>query len=248
MKPLIISNWKMNFTLNEAIEYLENIPDSGSNYNRIFAPPSSYLSYISKTFPNITLCSQDVSIYSDFGAYTGENSSKILRSSGVKFAIIGHSERRDHLKETNSIVRIKSQNCIQEAITPIICVGESLDARKNGSYKDFILNQLEASIPTESFNNTKQLNDSDDSMAKLIIAYEPLWSIGSGIIPQIDEISEIISLIKNEFGSGNLEKILSVVYGGSVNKNNLKNIIKIDGLSGVLVGSASLKSDFFEGL
>ena len=245
MKPLIISNWKMNFTLKEAIEYLSNISDEETNYDRIFASPSIYLSYLSKTFPNFIFAAQDVSIYNDFGAYTGETCSKMLASSGINYAIIGHSERRKYLKENNSIVRIKSQNCIQEHVTPIICIGESLETRKDATYKEFILNQAKKSIPMNAFDkNTSHENRNPT----LIIAYEPLWSVGTGMVPHIDEIAEIISLLKNEFAIGDLEKKLAIVYGGSVSKDNLKNILKIDQLSGVLVGSASLDPDFFKNL
>ncbi|NBU53397.1 MAG: triosephosphate isomerase, partial [Alphaproteobacteria bacterium] len=130
--------------------------------------------------------------------------------------------------ETNGIVRKKAEVCIENQITPIICIGESEALRNSGSYKEFLLTQLEESLPKTD--------------KRMIVAYEPVWAIGTQITPTIDQISEVAELIKTKYQSI-VAKTMQLVYGGSVNSENCKDIINIKDISGILVGGASLNKD-----
>lgn len=230
MKQLIIANWKMSISFDEAMSLLKYIDVANSNSELIVAPPVPYLSHISTILKNAKLCSQDTSIYKGYGAYTGEFSASILKSIGVKYSILGHSERRNYFEEANITVRKKVENSIEHDIIPIVCVGESIEVRKKGQYKDFILNQLLESLP--SLGNKQ-----------VVIAYEPVWAIGSGLTPSIDEIKEISDMLHNSKELESVAKDSYIVYGGSVGANNIAQILEIDGIHGVLIGSASTKPD-----
>ncbi|MBN8511654.1 MAG: triose-phosphate isomerase [Rickettsiales bacterium] len=230
MKQLIIANWKMSISFDEAMSLLKYIDVTNSNNELIVAPPIPYLSHISTILKNAKLCSQDTSIYKGYGAYTGEFSASVLKSMGVKYAILGHSERRTYFEEANITVRKKVENCIEHNITPIVCVGESIEIRRSGQYKDFILNQLFESLP--SSNN-----------GQIVIAYEPVWAIGSGLTPSLDEIKEISDMLHNSKELDSVAKDSYIVYGGSVGAKNIVQILEIDGIHGVLIGSASTKPD-----
>lgn len=232
MTPLIIANWKMNFTMEEAKSFLSNLSKSEIKCDFVVAPPLAFLAYLTQQFPQIVFSSQDVSKYNDFGPYTGECSAKMLKSCNVKYAIIGHSERREGFYETNKIVRRKIENCVTAGVIPIVCVGENLESRKNNNYKDFIIEQLNNSVP----NNVQEY----------IIAYEPIWAIGTGITPNTEEIKEIVELILKWKNSTKLANSFRLVYGGSANANNYKEIVAIPGISGLLIGSAAIDLDNFK--
>ncbi len=230
MKQLIIANWKMSVSFDEATSLLKHIDIANSNNELIIAPPVPYLSHLSTILKNAKLCAQDISIYKGYGAYTGEFSASVLQSVGVEYAILGHSERRSYFEEASITVRKKVENCIENNIIPIVCVGESIEIRRSGEYKDFVLNQLLESLP--SLGNQQ-----------IIIAYEPVWAIGSGLTPSIDEIKEISDMLHNSKKLDSVAKDSYIVYGGSVGARNIAQILGIDGIHGVLIGSASTKPD-----
>jgi len=225
MNPIIIANWKMNIKLNDAITLAQKFESSNHSSKLFLAPPTPYLAYLAKILVKTKICAQDVSSIKGLGAYTGENSATIIKSCGVNHSIIGHSERRTTQRESNSIVRKKVENCIEAGIAPIVCIGETLESRQNKNYKEFLIEQINSSIPSNAHN--------------LIIAYEPVWAIGSGITPQPEEIYEIVELIKKSARVEIVAKNAQLVYGGSVSSRNFAEIIKVPGLNGVLMGSAS---------
>lgn len=229
MKPLIIANWKMNLNLNEAFSKADYLNKRNSSVQFILAPPTPYLAHFVQNFTRTTFCAQDVSSIGGYGSYTGESSASIIKSCGINYAIIGHSEKRTIMKDSNITVRKKVENCLKAGIKPIVCIGESLETRKNNHYKEFILEQITESIP-ENANN-------------IIIAYEPIWAIGTGIAPTADEIKEIFDFIKNDSAISQVAKNAQLVYGGSVNSRNYKEILSIDGVNGILIGGASLDDD-----
>lgn len=229
MKPIIIANWKMNLSLKEAFLKADLLDKRNSWAHFILAPPAPYLAYFSERFSKTTFCAQDVSSISGYGAYTGEVSADIIKSCGVNYAIIGHSEKRTIMKDNNIKVRKKVENCIKAEIKPIICIGETLESRKNNNYKEFILEQINESIPENAKN--------------VIIAYEPIWAIGTGISPTEEELTEIFNFIKNDSATSQVAKNAQLVYGGSVDSRNYKKILAIKGISGILIGSASLNDD-----
>lgn len=229
MKPIIIANWKMNLSLKEAFLKADLLNKHNSWAHFILAPPAPYLAHFAENFLKIAFCAQDVSSINGYGAYTGEVSANIIKSCGINYAIIGHSEKRTIMKDNNITVRKKVENCIKSGIKPIVCVGESLESRKNNNYKEFILEQINESIPENAKN--------------VIIAYEPIWAIGTGISPTEGELTEIFSFIKNDSAITQVAKNAQLVYGGSVNSRNYKEILAIEGISGILIGSASLDDD-----
>ena len=229
MKPIIIANWKMNLNLKEAFLKADLLDKRNSSAQFILAPPAPYLAHFAKNFLKTTFCSQDVSSISGYGAYTGEVSADIIKSCGINYAIVGHSEKRTIMKDNNITVRKKVENCIKAGIKPIVCIGESLESRKNNNYKEFILEQINESIPENAKN--------------VIIAYEPIWAIGTGIFPTEEELTEIFIFIKNDSAISQVAKNAQLVYGGSVSSKNYKEILSIAGNNGVILGSASLNED-----
>lgn len=218
---LVIANWKMNFSLSQAIDFCTKL-NNNSHHIPIVAAPTLYLSHLLVRFKNIiSFASQDLSANpDDYGSFTGEISAKMLHDIGIKYSIIGHSERRTNNEETNDIVKNKSENAIKNNITPIICIGETLEARNKGSY-------------LESINN--QYLESKPKFGKFILAYEPIWAIGTGNIPTTDELNEVFSFIENI-----IAKDVTLVYGGSVNLGNIGLITAVPQIRGLLLGKASL--------
>ncbi|MBP7189935.1 MAG: triose-phosphate isomerase [Rickettsiaceae bacterium] len=215
----IIANWKMNLSINEARKLCENIDE-----NVIIAPPMPYLAQLILEFNSRPFAAQDVSKISGYGSFTGEVSAELLSKIGTKYAIIGHSERRQHLSERPDDIKTKAKNCIATGIIPIICIGENEEARKNGTYMDYIESEVTASIP---------------NLDGYILAYEPLWSIGTGKAANVLELQEVFSHIKDF----TIAKPLALVYGGSINSDNVSEIISVQEIDGLLIGKSSLDAD-----
>lgn len=230
MRPFIIANWKMNLTLDEAINLIskleKNIKTHGNHV--LIASPVPYITRLQEISSKIAFCAQDVSLFSVEGAYTGEISANMIKSCGINYSIIGHSERRKYFKEDNMVIQTKVKNCLDAGITPIVCFGESKEEREKKGYNELLFKQINESLPDTSEN--------------IILAYEPLWSIGSGVSASLPEIAEIANFIQDN-RQALVAKNLSLVYGGSVSSKNYKDILSIPGISGVLVGGASLNID-----
>ena len=227
---IVIANWKLNGSSAFIREYFKNIKFSRSNFEDncvIVCPPIPFIKHIESK--QLFKGSQDCSEFSE-GAFTGEISARMIKEIGCKFCIIGHSERRTLFKESNETILKKIRNCINNNLIPILCVGESLEEKDQNLTKEVLNEQIKKNL-------MKNIN-----LKKLIIAYEPLWSIGTGKIPSLDDISEIHSYIKESIFSKNNIKI---VYGGSVKSSNYKEIINLDEVDGLLVGGASLNIDEF---
>jgi triosephosphate isomerase (TIM) len=220
---LIIANWKMNFTLQEAEDLCAKLIDAKT---LIISPPTPYLGYLANKFPSINFASGDISVHEGFGAYTGEYSGKILKSCGVRYVIIGHAERRGLFGEDDGIIKQKISNTLRAGLVPIICIGESLEVRKKGLHDKFIIEQL-GQLPRLAGGS-------------YIIAYEPLWSIGTGDNPSPQELKETFKVIKNYITKAGIVNNTQLVYGGSVAPNNIKHILDVENIDGALIGSASL--------
>lgn len=218
-KP-IIANWKMNFSLAQTINLCNKITKSNNEF-LVVAAPFPYLAYLTERFPNLNFAAQNVNDLSDnYGSFTGEVSAEMLASCGVKYCIIGHSERRQYNNENNTTTKRKAEHCIKHDIVPIVCVGETATERRLKTHINFIKNQLLECLP--------------DSPS-FILAYEPIWSIGTGNIPSNQQLEEVFSLLENT-----IAKPLALVYGGSVNVDNISNIAKVISIDGLLLGKASL--------
>ena len=221
---IIVANWKLNGSFASIEKYLSELKSleaTKANICGVICPPSIYLHKFSQLIPSFYLGSQDCSNY-EKGAYTGEISASMINDISCRFCIVGHSERRQFFNQKNIDIQIKVQNLIQNEVNPIICVGESIEEKNKNLTKEVLYDQISHSIP----------KNIDNSIA--VIAYEPIWAIGSGLIPTMDEINEIHIFIKKEF------KNFKVIYGGSVKANNAKEILSLQSVDGVLVGGASL--------
>ena len=221
---IIALNNKCNMTKQEFKEYQNSLSSVNTDIKMILCPNMVNISNFS-TFNNCYLGAQNVSRYNS-GAHTGEVSADILKSHGVCFCIVGHSERREN-GETDEEIKEKIQRLLEAGIIPILCIGESFRERQEGEYADVILNELTTALDPLT----------DDQKKRIIIAYEPIWSIGTGIVPQNSEIEEVFYLIKQ------VAPDCKILYGGSANENNVSTINKCKYLDGYLLGGISLKPD-----
>lgn len=213
---LVVLNNKCNFNLDEYLDYQNKLKNLNFKNDIVLCPSSVYLSNFE--LENVFLGSQNVSPFND-GAYTGEVSARQLKSLNVKYCLVGHSERRVYFKENNEIMKNKIEQLLENEIIPIYCIGE-LEKNSDNNELDEELKILE-----EIRNNEK-----------IIIAYEPLWAIGTGIQPNINELEKIIKLIKEKFPNN------KVLYGGSVNEDSIVNL-KSELIDGYLLGGVSLHPD-----
>lgn len=223
---IIAGNWKMNGTREMLKNMLNALRDVATKNRVILCVPHTLLNTESDT---AFIGAQDVSTH-DHGAYTGEISATMLRDAGAKYVIVGHSERRMYHGETNDIVRHKAAAAIASGLTPIICVGETMDEKQAGKTMAIIESGVRESVPTDARN--------------VIVAYEPRWAIGAGLTPTAEEIAAAHTLIADTLADMGLDGT-TVLYGASVKGSNAAEIMSIAHVDGVLVGGASLKPDDF---
>lgn len=215
MDKLIVANLKMNLNFNDIVNYKKIIEESNIQ-NFIIAPSSIYLNAMQSS--KYSWCAQN-GYYVDYGAYTGEISFLQLNHLNVKYCLIGHSERRNIFNEDYELISKKAASCVKNNIIPILCVGENKNERDKGNTLNVIDRQLEC---------VKNLDN-------VIIAYEPVWAIGSGCVPNVSDIERVHLHIKNVLNSN-----VKILYGGSVNLSNIKEICSNNVVDGVLIGSASI--------
>ncbi|MBN3939192.1 MAG: triose-phosphate isomerase [Nostoc sp.] len=232
-KIVIAGNWKMFKTQAETQEFLQgflpHLEETPQGREVILCPPFTDLSVLSKTLHGslIQLGAQNVH-WEEYGAYTGEISAPMLTESGVRFVIVGHSERRQYFAETDATVNLRLRTAQRFGLTPILCVGETKQQRDAGEAESLITLQLD-----------KALVDIDQD--NLVIAYEPIWAIGTGDTCEVEEANRIIGLIRSQLTNPNV----SIQYGGSVKPNNIDEIMAQPEIDGVLVGGASLEPESF---
>ena len=233
---LIAGNWKLNCNIEEAKDLSNSIlnilRDKDLSTDVALFPPNIYIDTVKNIVNNskIYIGAQDCSIHIS-GAYTGDVSAQMLNDMKCKYIIVGHSERRIGKNETNNDVALKAKNVMENKMCPIICVGEDSKDRDAGNALNFIEKQLNESIP-------KNYKD-------FIIAYEPIWAIGSGKIPTIDSINEMFNMIRQWLLNNGIDNNTKILYGGSVNKENAKEIFSCRDLGGLLIGGVSLKAQEF---
>ena len=223
MSKIIIANFKANGCKEFFNSWFSDFKNDSQN-QILLAPPSVYLDFFSTKKLNFELCSQNVCEFEE-GPFTSQHTASMLLDLGVKSCIIGHSESRKLLKEEDHQIFEKFQKLNNKKIRPIVCIGEPLEIRENNKVKDYIRQQ------TEKFH---------DFEGEIIFGYEPLWAIGTGKVPKLDEIEEVAKTIKEFCGEN--KKIL---YGGSINSSNCSDILKLKEIDGALVGGASLNPKEF---
>ena len=240
-RKVIAGNWKMNMLPNEAIEYLQAFEPMVKNAEAevILCVPYTDLFYciMNAQGTNIKIGAQNMH-YSDTGAYTGEVSPKMLKVVGVEYVIIGHSERRAYYGETDEIVNKKVKAAFEYELKPIVCVGESLEQREAGKTEEIITSQTRLALEGLTPEQVKAT----------IIAYEPIWAIGTGKTATSEDANNSIKSIRAEiakiYGSEVAEEVI-IQYGGSVKSSNAKELFETSDIDGGLVGGASLKPDEF---
>lgn len=240
-KKVIAGNWKMNMLPDEAIKYIEEFTPlvKDSEAEVILCVPYTDLFYciLNAQNTNIKIGAQNVH-FEEIGAYTGEVSAKMLKSIGVEYVIIGHSERRQYYAETDESVNKKIKAAFENELKPIVCVGESLDQREAGKTEEIITTQTRLALD----GLTK------DQIKNTIVAYEPIWAIGTGKTATSDDANNSIKSIREEikklYGEEISEKVI-IQYGGSVKSSNAKELFETSDIDGGLVGGASLKPDEF---
>jgi triosephosphate isomerase len=238
----IAGNWKMNLTLASSLELaggLKKQLSGNANVEVAVCPPSIYLQQVAVLLKDSGIGVGAQNVYHQAkGAFTGEISTAMLLDIGVKYVILGHSERRHILHESNADVNAKTLAALASGLTPIVCVGELLSDREAGTTESVVRDQFEG-----SFDNV-----SADDMKKSIIAYEPVWAIGTGKVATPDQAEEVHQVIRNliekKYGKDIAESV-RIQYGGSVNDENAKEILAKPNVDGALVGGASLKVESF---
>ena len=236
----VIGNWKMNKNRNEVIDFLDEVSDYdfGEKNKVVVIPPSPYLYLFEEKlrYSKLEYGVQNVHFESK-GAFTGELSYRAAIDFGVRYAIIGHSERREIFKECNDFISKKLKALVKTNIRPILCIGEDLDTRKANTYKEHLMTQLREGL--------KRLSNSD--LKRIIIAYEPIWAIGTGVTATPDQVEETHKFIRKfltvEYGE--VGQDIPLLYGGSVKPENVRDLALAQSVTGFLIGGASLQPESF---
>lgn len=236
-RKLIVGNWKMNGRLTSGLNLARDIADKVVEakplmFDLVVCPPTTLIWPVAETVMGtpVMIGGQDCH-YANHGAYTGSISAGMLADLGCRYVILGHSERRTGLNESNELIAKKVEAAQLAGLITILCVGETLEQKASGATEKAIIQQLLASLP-EKFR-----------ASQLVVAYEPVWAIGSGETPTIEDIRTVHKTIRRTLGATG--EAVQILYGGSVTPTNAADILANDQIDGVLVGSASLNSDGF---
>lgn len=240
-KAIIAGNWKMNKTPDEARALVEELIPlvADAECEVVVCPPFVDLCPVSKAIKgtNIHLGAQNIH-WAKSGAFTGEISADMLKKFGVEYAIVGHSERRQYFGETDATVNMRAKAALENGITPIICVGESLEQRERGETDEFVASQVRGALE----------GISADDARRIVIAYEPIWAIGTGRTATAEMAEETIIVIRKTlrsiFGNDAAETV-RIQYGGSMNPQNAASLMTMENIDGGLIGGASLKAEDF---
>ena len=240
-KKIIAGNWKMNYCVNKAEDFVSEIKDAinTDEVDVVICPNFVALDRLSDILDgtNIKLGAQNVHT-EDKGAYTGETSVNMLAAVGVKYCIVGHSERRQYFAETNEIVNKKAKKLLEKDINPIVCVGETLEEREANTMFDVVEKQVRESL--EGIEETQMKRN-------VVIAYEPIWAIGTGktaTAEQANEMCKFIREVVSKMYNESVAEAVRIQYGGSVKPSNANEILNMSDIDGALVGGASLTNDF----
>ncbi len=237
-KPIIAGNWKMNMTPSEAVRLVEELKPlvKDAKCDVVICPPYVDLPAAAEAIKgsNIHLGAQNIH-WADKGAFTGEVSADMLKELGVEYAIIGHSERRQYFGETDEAVNKRAKAAIAAGITPIVCVGESLEERESGLTGKKVSGQVQKDLEGIAASDA----------ARLVIAYEPIWAIGTGKTATDEQANETIGMIRATVAGmlgRETAEALRIQYGGSMKPSNVKGLMAMPEIDGGLIGGASLKA------
>jgi triosephosphate isomerase len=233
-QPFVAGNWKMNGSLSLVADFNKKLAEVKCDAQVVVCAPSVLLHGFEKV--GFSIGAQNVS-HLDNGAHTGELSVEMLKEAGCDYVIVGHSERREDQGESNALVAQKAQKSIAAGLTPIICVGESLDVRESGNVESFVAEQLNALTSLMTV----------DELKRSVIAYEPIWAIGTGKTASPEQAQEVHEFIRGYFSKvdAELAQGLRILYGGSVKPDNAATLFSQQDVDGGLIGGASLKAEDF---
>lgn len=241
-KPIIAGNWKMNKTNTEAAEFVEAVKTqipSSDIVDSVVGAPALFLETIKKGAEGTDLkVAAQNSYFEDAGAFTGETSPKALAALGVEYVIIGHSERREYFHETDEDINKKAKAIFNNGMTPIICCGETLEQREAGETNEFVAGQVKAALEGLT----------EEQIASSVIAYEPIWAIGTGKSSSAELANETCGVVRQavaEVTSEDVAQKVRIQYGGSVKPENIAEYMAQEHIDGALVGGASLEVDSF---
>lgn len=240
-KNYMIGNWKMNQSISDIDLFFSNLGLENNQNNFWVAPQSIHIDRCIELgrSKGVLIGAQNISD-KDSGAFTGECSAEALMELGAHFCVIGHSERRQIFNESNEFINLKVKKSIDKGLVPVLCCGETLEQRENGQTFDVVLEQVKLGLTGVSLNN----------FAELIVAYEPVWAIGTGKTASPEQAQEVHAEIRKQLIDqfGELGQDLSILYGGSVKPENVESLISKKDINGGLVGGASLKAESFNKL
>jgi triosephosphate isomerase len=242
-KKIVAGNWKMNKTLQEGLALASELNDALKGVNPsckvVIGTPFIHLASVATAIDTekISIAAQNCADKAS-GAYTGEVSAAMVKSTGAAYVILGHSERREYYNETSEILNNKVALALANGLTPIYCCGEALEVRNANTQNEFVKKQLEETI----------FNLSADDFSKIVIAYEPIWAIGTGVTASTEQAQEMLAfirgLIAEKYGAEMAENT-SILYGGSCNAKNAPELFAQPDIDGGLIGGASLKAEDF---
>lgn len=244
-KKIVAGNWKLNTTVQEGVALAEAVEkvytETGDkDVLVIVGTPATHLTEVVKATKNVKVSSQNCADQAS-GAYTGEISAAMVKSTGAEFCILGHSERREYYGETSEILNKKVALALENGLTPIYCCGEALDIREAGTQNEYVINQLKETV--------FKLSEAD--FKKIVIAYEPIWAIGTGKTATSDQAQEMHKALREaivaQYGQAVADET-SILYGGSCKASNAPELFANPDVDGGLIGGASLKAEDFIGI
>ena len=245
-KPVIAGNWKMYKMLGEAIDTameLKPLVNNSTHCEVVVAPVFTALKSVCARLEgsNVFIAAQNCAFEQKQGAHTGEVSAEMIKDTGASHVIVGHSERRQIYGEINATINLKTKNCLTANLTAIVCIGEKLEERDAGNAETVVKSQLVAALDGLTVSDMK----------RIIIAYEPVWAIGTGQTATPEQAQEIHAFIRqtlSETQGDEVAQAMRILYGGSVKPENIKELMKQADIDGALVGGASLEAKSFAGI
>lgn len=239
-KKIVAANWKMNLGIAEGIALVSALQQEtrDASCEVVIAPPLTHLSVIANSLGNHMKLGAQHCHFERAGAYTGEVAVNMLKEIGVTYIIAGHSERRQLFNESNEMIRLKVNAILEGGITPVFCCGESLDLREADSHKSFVGQQLEESL----------FHLSEAEILNVVIAYEPIWAIGTGVTASPEQAQEMHAFLRSVIArqyNETVAQVISILYGGSIKADNASAIFSQPDVDGGLVGGASLQAAGF---
>jgi len=242
-KKIVAGNWKMNKSVAEGVQLAKEVDAAveaagALKCDVVIAPPFLHLTEVSKSVGNKVSVSAQNCAAEASGAYTGEVSAAMLQSAGIPYVIIGHSERRTYYGETDAILAKKVDQALANGLKPIFCIGEELSQRESGKHFDVVSGQIENGV----------FHLSADDFKKVVIAYEPVWAIGTGVTATAEQAQEMHAFIRKTVAEKYGKEIAddtTILYGGSCNENNASELFACPDIDGGLIGGASLVADKF---